>query len=196
MAHTVSDKPEVAPGGRGFPEASVYRGLKLAAFDVDGVLTDGRICLNPQGLETNNFHVRDGSGLALLRHAGLQVAIVSGRKSLAVQARARELEIPPRRVWQGARHKRVSYQEMLAACGVRDAEVAYVGDDLVDLPILERVGLACCPCDAHASVIAACHAVAALPGGRGAVRQLCEHILKQRGPEVWEKTLRRYLGRE
>ena len=195
MARPVNPTAEVRPGGRGFPSPEQYRALKVVAFDVDGVLTDGRACIDAGGLETKNFDVRDGSGIAFLHHAGLEVAILSGRKCRAVSVRAHELNIPRARVWQGCRRKLEGYEKLLAACGVHDQEVAFAGDDIVDLPVLERVGLACCPGDARPEAIAACHVVTAGFGGRGCVRQVCEHILKQRGPEVWAAVLRRYLGR-
>jgi 3-deoxy-D-manno-octulosonate 8-phosphate phosphatase (KDO 8-P phosphatase) len=196
MARPVILTDDVRAGGRGFPPEEVYRGLKIAVFDVDGVLTDGRAYLDSQGQETKAFLVRDGAGIAFLRHAGLEVAILSGRRSAAVEARARELEIPPSRVWQDARHKAPAFEQLLAACAVRAGEVAYMGDDIVDLPVLERVGLACCPADAHPAALAACHVVATSPGGAGAVRQVCEHILGRRGPAVWAQVLRRYFRGE
>jgi len=190
----VSDERDVRAGGRGWPAPEAYAAIKLVLFDVDGVLTDGGIYLDAQGAETKRFDVRDGSGLAFLRHAGLELAILSGRSSKATEMRATELGIPLDRVWQGAKRKRPAFAEVLKVCGVCREEVAFVGDDIVDLPILEQAGVSACPGDARPEAIAASHVVCAAPGGRGAVRQFCEHFLKQRGGDVWDGALRRYLG--
>jgi 3-deoxy-D-manno-octulosonate 8-phosphate phosphatase (KDO 8-P phosphatase) len=190
----VNGNQDVRAGGRGWPTPEAYRAIKLVLLDVDGVLTDGGIYLDPQGGETKRFDVRDGSGIAFLRHAGLEVAILSGRSSKATEVRAAEQGIPATRIWQGARRKRPAFTEVLKTCGVCKEEVAFMGDDIVDLPILEQCGVSACPGDARPEAIAGSHLVCSAPGGRGAVRQFCEHLLKQRGGDVWEKALRKYLG--
>lgn len=190
----MSDDLDIRPGGRADPAPGVYAGIKLVLFDVDGVLTDGGIYLDAQGAETKRFDVRDGSGMAFLRHAGLQMAILSGRSSRATSQRAAEMGIPPERVWQGARHKGPAFAEVLQACGVSKEEVAFIGDDIVDVPILEQVGVAACPGDARPEAMAVSHVICTAAGGHGAVRQFCEHLLKRRGPGVWDEALRKYLG--
>jgi 3-deoxy-D-manno-octulosonate 8-phosphate phosphatase (KDO 8-P phosphatase) len=190
----MSMTPEVHAGGRGLPAAEVYRNLRLVIFDVDGVLTDGTIAIDARGVETKFFNVRDGSGMAFLNHAGLPMALLTGRSSPAVDVRARELSIPPERVVQGAKHKRPAFERLLAACGVDRAQTAFIGDDIVDVPVLQQVALAACPADARPEAVAACHLVTTAPGGHGAVRQLCEHILRQRGGDEWDRALRKYFG--
>jgi len=190
----MSETPEVRPGGRGLPPPETYRALRLVVFDVDGVLTDGTISIDGHGVESKRFDVRDGSGMAYLRHAGLDLALLTGRSSAAVDVRARDLSIPPQRVVQGAKHKLPAFEQLLSVCGVTSAQTAFIGDDIVDLPLLQRVALAGCPGDARPEALAACHLVAAAPGGHGAVRQLCEYILKQRGAEEWERAISKFLG--
>ncbi len=190
----MSNDRDVRAGGRGWPLPEAYGAVKLVLFDVDGVLTDGGIYLDAKGAETKRFDVRDGAGVAFLHHAGLKMAILSGRSSRATDQRATELGIPPERVWQGAKRKRPAFAEVLKSCGVSREEVAFIGDDLVDLPILEQAGVSACPGDARPEAVAASHVVCAAPGGHGAVRQFCEHLLKRRGTDVWEETLRKYLG--
>jgi len=189
------EDPGVRPGGKGFPPPEVYRAIKLVVFDVDGVLTDGRIVLDAHGVESKFFHVRDGSGMTFLRKADLLLALVTGRSSPVVDVRARELDIPAARVKQGARVKLPVFRELLAETGLAAAQAAFVGDDLIDLPVLEAAGLACCPGDAHPEVRRACHVIATRPGGRGGARQICEHLLKQRADGSWEKAIGRYLDR-
>ncbi len=194
MAQRVTSS-EIRAGGRGLPTRAMYRAIKLVIFDVDGVLTDGRIVLDGNGVESKFFNVRDGSGMTFLHKAGLKQALLTGRSSPVVDVRARELKIEPSMVKQGARFKLPVFTELLAACGVQKEEAVYVGDDLIDLPVLEAAGIACCPIDAHADVFKACHLVAQKPGGQGAVRVLCEQLLKARGDGLWEKAMAAYLGR-
>ncbi|MFH0938171.1 MAG: HAD hydrolase family protein [Planctomycetota bacterium] len=192
----IDDKDLLAlPGGKGFPPPEVYQAIKLVVFDVDGVLTDGRIVLNADGIESKFFHARDGSGMTFLHLADLLLALITGRSSPVVDARARELHIPPSRVKQGAKVKLPVFRQLLSETGCSAAQTAFVGDDLIDLSVLELVGLACCPQDAHADVRRACHVIATRSGGRGGVRQICEHLLKQRVDGSWEKAIERYLGR-
>lgn len=173
----------------------VYRAIRMVVFDVDGVLTDGRIILDSNGNESKFFHVRDGSGICFLQKAGLEVALLTGRISAAVDVRARDMRIPPALVIQGALIKLPAFKRLLEENRLAAREVAFVGDDIVDLPILELAGLSCCPADGHPDVVQACHVVAGSGGGHGGARAICEHLLKQRADGSWERTIERYLGR-
>jgi len=180
-------------GGRGLPSLEAYRALKLFVFDVDGVLTDGRIVLDNHGIESKFFHVRDGAGMSMLRWGGFMTAILTGRESQVVAARARELKIPPERVRQGATVKLPAFNSLLSNLGVTAAETAYFGDDIIDCPVMEAAGVACTPGDGHAEARERAHCVASASGGRGAVRQLIEHLLKSREDGSWERARERYL---
>lgn len=166
--------------------------IRLLVVDVDGVLTDGSIFMDNEGQEYKAFNVRDGHGLKLLQRAGLMVAIITGRSSGVVAHRARELGIA--HVFQGIQDKRLAYAELKLATGLADHQIAYMGDDVVDLPVMVRVGLAAAPGDAHPLVQAQSHYVARQPGGRGAVRELCELLLQSQGH--WEAIVAAYLDRE
>jgi 3-deoxy-D-manno-octulosonate 8-phosphate phosphatase (KDO 8-P phosphatase) len=189
------DAYNVHAGARGFPSVEAYRAIKLVIFDVDGVLTDGRIIWDSNGVETKFFNVRDGAGIAFLNKTEIKVALITGRSSVVVDNRARELKIPPERVKQGAKVKLPVFEKLLAENNLSASEAAFVGDDIIDLPVLERAGLACCPADAHPDVLKTCHVVGNAKGGKGGVRGICEHILKQRDDGTWEKAIDRYLGR-
>jgi 3-deoxy-D-manno-octulosonate 8-phosphate phosphatase (KDO 8-P phosphatase) len=154
-------------------------GIELLLLDVDGVLTDGRIVYADNGVELKRFHVRDGSGLKFWHLTGKRSAIVSGRKSRAVQVRAAELGVAP--VFQGCSDKLPAFQALLTETGLRAEQVCAVGDDLPDLPVLRRAGLAVVVADACAEVRAAADYVTAAPGGRGAVREAVEWLLKLQG---------------
>jgi 3-deoxy-D-manno-octulosonate 8-phosphate phosphatase (KDO 8-P phosphatase) len=157
--------------------------IELLLVDVDGVLTDGVISLDDNGVETKNFFVRDGSAIALWRKAGKRVAILSGRTARAVDLRAAELGISP--VIQGARDKAGPFRAMLAETAMEARQVCYMGDDLPDLPVLCAAGLAACPADAVEEVREAAHYVTRAPGGRGAVREVIQLILKSQG--AWDR---------
>jgi 3-deoxy-D-manno-octulosonate 8-phosphate phosphatase (KDO 8-P phosphatase) len=146
--------------------------------DVDGVLTDGRLYYGPRGEEWKVFHVRDGLALRAAQLAGLQVAVLSGRTSVAVSRRMAELGI--KEVHQGVADKAVFLPALLNRLGVSADRAAYMGDDLPDLPLLTCVGLALAPADAAAQVLSAAHWVAQNPGGSGAVREAVEAILRVR----------------
>jgi len=156
------------------------RRIRLLALDVDGVLTDGRLYLSPAGEELKVFHVRDGSGLVAVQRAGIAVAIVSGRDSAAVTRRAAELGI--RHVRQGVADKGMELDRLLAELAIDPAETACVGDDTPDLPMLRRAGLAIAVADAHPALAEASHWTTAAPGGRGAVREVCDLLLSARAP--------------
>jgi len=166
-----------------------YNSLRLLLLDVDGVLTDGRIVFDSNGVETKAFDVKDGHGLKLLQRAGLKVGIITGRSSEVVSRRAAELEIDI--VYQGVKDKLVPYEELLRSLNLSDEQVAYVGDDIVDLPVMRRVGFAATVADAVDEVFPFAHYVSRRPGGRGAVREICDHILRNSGR--WEEVTRRYF---
>ena len=150
--------------------------IKLLLLDVDGVLTDGSILLDNQGNEIKAFNVRDGHGIKLAQRAGIVIGIITGRKSEVVNIRAKELGI--QEVHQGAHDKIVVYESILAKYGVKDDEVAYMGDDVVDLDILKRVGVAATVADCDPSVRPHVDLITKACGGRGAVRELINLILK------------------
>jgi len=154
--------------------------VRVLLMDVDGVLTDGRIYLQslPDGTaaEMKVFHSQDGAGLKLARLAGLRTGLITGRASAAVTRRAQEVEMDF--VYQDRAEKLGAYEEILRRAGVRGEEVAYVGDDLPDLPLLARVGLAVAVANAVPEVKKAAHYVTARPGGAGAVREVIELVLK------------------
>ena len=165
------------------------RRVRLVLLDVDGVLTDGRLWFGPGGDEGRAFHVRDGSGIALARRAGLAVGILSGRQVEAVRRRAEELRLEE--IHQGHRVKEPVWDEILRRRGLDDAEVAYMGDDFLDLPLLRRAGLAAVPADAAAVARAASHWVARAAGGAGCVRELLEVIVSAQGS--WDAEIERFF---
>ncbi len=167
-----------------FPWARA-RHVRLVVFDVDGVLTDGRIRLTDRGEEIKAFDVRDGHGVKMLRRAGVAAAILTGRRSGVVEVRARELGIGI--VLQGRLDKAAALDEILAAAGCAAGEAAFFGDDVVDLPAMRRCGLALAPADAHPAVRRAADWVADFPGGRGAVRQMCEAMILAHGK--WDEVV-------
>jgi len=185
----------VVAGGRGLPTREALRALRLVIFDVDGVLTDGRIILDDHGVQRKFFNVRDGAGMTFLRLAGLKVAMLTGRESGLVTHRARELSIPPEMVMQGAKVKRPAFEELLCRAEVAAAETLFVGDDLIDLPVMEVAGLTACPCDAHDEVRALSNIVATRKGGKGGVRQIIEWVLRSREDGSWERAIGRYWGK-
>jgi len=169
------------------------RKIKLLLMDVDGVLTDGHFFYVPRPgggwVETKMFHSRDGLGFRLARQAGLKTGFISGRHSPAVEYRAKELGIDF--VKQDAREKLQPYQEILREARLKDEEVCYVGDDIVDLPLLIRVGLAVGVGDGHRLLRRYVHYVTQQPGGMGAVREVIELILSAQGK--WNAVLEHYL---
>ncbi|MBI3410677.1 MAG: HAD-IIIA family hydrolase [Planctomycetes bacterium] len=150
--------------------------IRMLVIDVDGVLTDGSIIYSERGEEIKAFHVRDGSGLKIWTGLGMKAAILSGRKSEIVIRRAKELGISA--VVQGAENKLEGWKRLLMENQIPPEQAAYVGDDLADLPVLKQSGLAVAVADACEEVRAAAHYVTDLPGGRGAVREAVELILK------------------
>jgi 3-deoxy-D-manno-octulosonate 8-phosphate phosphatase (KDO 8-P phosphatase) len=164
------------------------RRVRLVVFDVDGVLTDGTLWYGPSGEMLKAFHAFDGHGVKMLQHAGLQTAILSGRSLPAVLERAKELAIE--HVLQGVEDKPKAFDALLRRLHVEPQGTAYMGDDVVDLGVLERCGFACAPHEAPESVRRAVHYVASAPAGRGAAREVCEYILQAQGKLA--ELLRRY----
>ena len=162
----------------------------LMLFDVDGVLTDGRLWYGPSGEELKAFSVLDGHGLKLLRESGVAVGILSGRKSAAVAARAAELGISE--VLQGIDDKRAAFDALLARARLPAEAAGYMGDDVVDLPVLRRCGFACAPREAQVLVRTHAHYVAEAPAGAGAAREVCEFVLRAQGK--LDAVLARYLA--
>ncbi|HWW82110.1 MAG TPA: HAD-IIIA family hydrolase [Vicinamibacterales bacterium] len=153
--------------------------IRLVLFDVDGVLTDGKVLIHADGTESKQFDIKDGAAIAWAQRAGLAVGFLSARTSAATSQRAAQLGVT--RVHQGVSRKIDAYGEMLNDSGLSDAAVAYMGDDLLDLPVLGRVGLAAAPADAAYEVKARVHWVSPARGGQGAARQLIEIILRAQG---------------
>ena len=164
--------------------------LRLLVLDVDGVLTDGRIVMSDDGQETKFFDVKDGHGLKLLMRAGIEVIWITGRRSQVVEHRARDLGVQEyhQLIWD----KVQVYEEILARKGLAPAEVAYMGDDIVDVPLMKRVGFAVAVADAVEEARRAAHYVTRNRGGRGAVREVCDLIIKGQGK--WNRVMERYLS--
>jgi len=161
------------------------RNLRVAAFDVDGVLTGGALHYADSGQESKAFSVHDGHGLRMLQDEGLAVAIITSRRSPLVEARARNLGIEL--LYQGVADKLVAFQDLLERAGAVAGACAFMGDDLVDLPVLQRCGLAVSVPGAPATVRRAAHYVTRARGGEGAVRELAEIILYARRPDATRK---------
>jgi 3-deoxy-D-manno-octulosonate 8-phosphate phosphatase (KDO 8-P phosphatase) len=165
------------------------RRVRLMVFDVDGVLTDGRLWYGPKGEVMKAFHSLDGHGVKLLQQAGIAAGILSGRSSAAVALRAAELGVA--HVLQGIEDKRAAFAALLARLGLEPREAGYMGDDLPDLPVLAHCGFACAPREACAEVLRGAHYVASAPAGGGAAREVCEFLLRSQGR--MESVLARYL---
>lgn len=153
--------------------------IRLVIFDVDGVLTDGCLHYGAEDNEVKTFHVRDGQGIKLLIQAGLECAVISGRSSLATERRLQELGVA--HIYQGIENKLAAFSTLLEKLQLSPQEVAHVGDDLPDLPIMVRVGLAVAVRDADEFVRRHAHWITDKPGGRGAAREVCERILAAQG---------------
>ncbi len=154
-------------------------GIRLAAFDVDGVLTNGQLFLGPQGEEYKVFNVRDGQGLVMLRESGMAIAIITGRRSPVVAARMAELGIEY--VYQGQHDKLAALAELEARLGIGPAQICYVGDDLPDVPVLKRVGLPVTVADGHPACAAVARYRTGANGGAGAAREVCELLMAAGG---------------
>jgi 3-deoxy-D-manno-octulosonate 8-phosphate phosphatase (KDO 8-P phosphatase) len=153
--------------------------IRLAAFDVDGTLTDGRLWFDHAGNEMKAYHVQDGLGLRLLVDNGIAVALITARESASVRSRAKDLRLE--HVFTGVRDKLACLTALCEQLGVALSEVAYMGDDLADLPVFPHVGLAVAPANVHDWVVDEVHWVTSQHGGEGAARALCDAILEARG---------------
>lgn len=166
------------------------RGVSLIILDVDGVMTDGGIMLDNSGNEIKRFHVRDGHGIKMAQRVGITIAIITGRRSDVVEVRARELGITE--VYQRCLDKVETYEKLKSKLGISENQTAYVGDDIVDIPVMKRVGLSFAVADAEPYVKEVAHMVTERGGGRGAVREVIDFILKARGD--WESVTSKYYG--
>jgi 3-deoxy-D-manno-octulosonate 8-phosphate phosphatase (KDO 8-P phosphatase) len=167
-------------------DSELLRGIRALLVDVDGVLTDGTLHFDGDGRELKAFHVHDGAGIVYWQRTGHLTGFISGRDSRVVRERALELKVAE--VFLGPRPKIESYEEILSRHGLRDAEVCYVGDDLLDLSVLRRCGLPVTVPAGRPEVKAACRWVTTAEGGRGAVREVVERLLVAKG--LWESVVR------
>jgi len=165
------------------------RHLTWLVFDVDGVLTDGRLVYGPKGELWKTFDVRDGLGMKMAQRDGLKIGILSGRGNEALKVRVRELRIDA--LFMNLGDKAATFDRFLAEQAANAEQVAFVGDDLPDLPVLLRCGLSFCPADARPEVRERVDVVLETRGGRGVARELCERVLKARGS--WESQVAQYL---
>jgi 3-deoxy-D-manno-octulosonate 8-phosphate phosphatase (KDO 8-P phosphatase) len=164
--------------------------VKVMIFDVDGVLTDGSLTYGPDGEATKTFYVLDGLGIQLLQKTGVQTAIISARNSPIVVRRAADLGIT--HVHQGQHDKRLAFAKLLADTGFSAEECGYIGDDVIDLPLFTRVGFAVTVPSGHPEVQHRAHYVTSNPGGRGAVREVCDMVMRAQG--TYEQALAPYFG--
>jgi 3-deoxy-D-manno-octulosonate 8-phosphate phosphatase (KDO 8-P phosphatase) len=162
--------------------------IDVLVLDVDGVLTDGRIIIDDRGRESKHFNVRDGHGIKLILKTGIEVVFLTGRKSRVVAHRAQDLGI--REVYQGARDKVMIFEGMLLKKNMKADRVAYMGDDVVDIPLFRKAGLSIAVADACEEAKQAAHYVTEKEGGKGAVREVCEMILRAQGK--WDEIAKRY----
>lgn len=169
--------------------AAKIKEIRLVIFDVDGVLTDGRIIYNDDGVETKSFDVKDGHGMKLLMRAGIDCAIITARESKVVEHRAGNLGISL--VYQGRKDKLGAFEEIRAKTGLKPSEIAYVGDDIIDLPVIKRSGFSAAVADAVEEVRERADYITKRPGGSGAAREVAELILKTQGK--WDEILASYL---
>lgn len=165
------------------------RATRLVIFDVDGVLTDGTLVVGDDGQEYKAFNSKDGHGMRMLQDSGVTLAILTGRRSQVVERRASDLGIV--HVMQGRRDKLPAFRELLAKTGFAAETVAYVGDDVLDLPVMRRVGLAVAVADASPLIRPHAHWITEHPGGHGAAREVCERIMQAQGS--LERLLAAYL---
>jgi 3-deoxy-D-manno-octulosonate 8-phosphate phosphatase (KDO 8-P phosphatase) len=163
--------------------------VRLLLFDVDGVLTDGTVLIHADGTESKSFSIRDGSAIVYAHRAGLVTGLLSARPSEATAHRAAQLSIAV--VEQSSMDKLAVYERVLAARGLAHVDVAFMGDDILDLPVLRRVGFSAAPADAAPEVRTRVHWVSPSKGGRGAVRDLVEFVLRARGD--WDRVVGPYL---
>ncbi|MDR3567565.1 MAG: HAD hydrolase family protein [Syntrophobacteraceae bacterium] len=187
------DRPNALPSFRveGISEdlKNRIRKVRMMIFDVDGVLTTGKIIYRDEGSELKEFDARDGHGIKMLQRAGIEVALISGRACKAVEHRAKDLGIS--RLYQGFKVKSEPYGELLASAGLKTCQTGFMGDDLIDIPIMRRVGFSVAVPDGSDHIFPFAHYITRAQGGRGAAREICEMILQVQG--LWEKSMERYL---
>ncbi|MFZ2447019.1 MAG: HAD hydrolase family protein [Syntrophobacteraceae bacterium] len=164
--------------------------VRLMIFDVDGVLTDGRVIYLDNGTEIKEFDARDGHGIKLLQRAGIEVALISGRACQAVEHRARGLGIE--KVYQGMTVKMEAYLKILADTGCTEEETGYMGDDLIDIPVMRRAGFSVAVPDGSPHIFPHAHYITRASGGRGAAREVCELVLTVR--DLWHSVTSRYFS--
>jgi len=163
--------------------------VRLLLLDVDGVLTDGSLIYSEQGVESKTFNTQDGLGIKLVQQAGVATGIITARSSGLVRQRAEELGMTY--IHQGAKNKLDAFKTILGQAGLKPFQVCYMGDDLIDLGLLTRVGLAACPANAVFEVQQVCHLMSRRPGGSGAVREICDLIVRAKG--LHEKLMQQFL---
>ncbi|MFO7666090.1 MAG: HAD-IIIA family hydrolase [Desulfobacterales bacterium] len=161
--------------------------IKLLLLDVDGVMTDGSIIYNDSGEEIKVFCVKDGLGIRMLMDSGINVGIMTGRSSDALHHRCKNLHI--QHIFDGISDKSAALDKITEKTGVKNHEIAYIGDDLPDISIMKKVGLPIAVADAHENVIEVAHMVTSAKGGAGAIREVCETIIKAQGN--WEAVIKR-----
>jgi len=164
--------------------------IQLMIFDVDGILTDGSLHYGPDGELIKTFNVLDGHGIKLLQQSGVAVAIISARKSTIVAKRAADLGI--QHLFQGVHDKRTAFEQLLVLTEISEEACGFVGDDVIDLPILQRVGFAASVPNGHVEVRTRVHYVTEASGGRGAARELCDFIMRAQG--TYKAALAPYLS--
>ena len=169
-------RANVPTGARPLPDASVLRGIRMLLMDVDGVLTDGRIVFDHDGNESKSFHVHDGAGIVYWHRAGLLSGFLSGRGGRVVEDRARELGV--HEIHLCRLDKERAFDELLERRRLAPSEIAYIGDDLLDVPVLRRVGFAASVCNGRSEVFRHVHYVTRTRGGDGAVREVVELLLQ------------------
>jgi 3-deoxy-D-manno-octulosonate 8-phosphate phosphatase (KDO 8-P phosphatase) len=163
--------------------------IKLLAMDVDGVLTDGGILIGPDGAEFKNFNILDGHGIRMWHRAGFKTALISGRQSGATKLRAEELEI--NFVYQPCSNKLDCFNDLLVQSQLEPKNIAYIGDDVMDIPLIQRAGFGIAVANAVGELKSLSHYVTSRAGGSGAVREVIEYILKNTG--LWNELMQRYL---
>jgi len=186
-------KPVISAQNIHAPKAELKQRIlpvRMMIFDVDGVLTDGRVIYMDDGAEIKEFDAQDGHGIKLLQRAGIEVALISGRTCRAVEHRALGLGIS--RVYQGSKAKIEPYEQLLADTGLKEHETGFMGDDLIDIPVMRRAGFAVAVPNGAPHIFPYAHYITRASGGRGAAREVCEMILQVQG--LWEGVMKRYLA--
>lgn len=157
------------------------KAIQLVIFDIDGVLTDSSLYFDDRGHEYKAFNSKDGHGMKMLQDSGVKIAIITGRKSDLVLHRARNLKLDPALIYQGIHDKTAAFEDLLKQVELEASQIAYVGDDVIDLPVMTKVGLGIAVQDAHPFVREHAHWITEQKGGKGAAREVCEMILDAQG---------------